>query len=76
MAVESIRDRQLFDNFRKAYPDVSGRLFRDLDIATVKGLKPLPSFVATRIGLYLLRRFHVEKYISPPVEVDDGRWIK
>lgn len=70
MAVESIRDRQLFDNFRKAYPDVAARMFRDIDIATTTGLKPLPSFVSTRIGHYLLHRFHLEKYVPPVVVIE------
>ena len=63
-------NRNLFITFCKAYPEVSSIMFRDVETAAKRGLKALPNFVATRIGLYLLRRFHAEKYVPPVVEVE------
>ena len=63
-------NRNLFITFCKAYPEVSSIMFRDVEEAAKRGLKALPSFVATRIGLYLLRRFHMEKYVPPVVVVE------
>jgi hypothetical protein len=63
-------NRQLYVNFCNAYPEIAARMFRDVEVAAKHGLKALPNFVATRIGLFLLRRFHIEKYVPPIVEVE------
>jgi hypothetical protein len=75
MAVNSVPaptdyNRNLYLTFTKAYPEVSARMFRDIEVAAKMGLKVLPSFVATRIGLFLLRRFHAERVVPLVVEVE------
>src|SRR5580698_7715644 len=46
-------NRNLFITFCRAYPEVSSIMFRDVEEAAKYGLKALPNFVATRIGLFL-----------------------
>jgi len=73
--LSELQTRLLYSGFAAAYPDVSKRLFRDLTTKQRDGREPLPSFVSSRIGLYLLKRFHQEKSAPAPITVEEPRII-